>query len=103
MPDTTASSSASDVPSSAAGSTLATPGAMVHFCGHCQKRFRSPARLAQHERVHTTASDVGCQSTATRHAQAHTGEKPYAFSMCPKRFANKSSVVPHERTHTEQA
>ena len=70
VPDATASSSASDVPSSAVGSTLATPGPMVHFCGHCQKRFRSPARLAQHERVHTTASDVGCQSTATRHAQA---------------------------------
>ena len=99
MPDATASSSASDVPSSAAGSTLATPGAMVHFCGHCQKRFRSPARLAQHERVHTTASDVGCQSTATRRARANTGEKPYACSMCPRCFANKSQVAPHERTH----
>ena len=98
--DATASSSAPDVPSSAAGSTLAIPGAMVHFCGHCQKRFRSPARLAQHERVHTTAGDGGCQSTATRRAGAQTGEKPYACSMCPRRFAEKSKVAPHERTHT---
>ena len=100
VPDATASSSASDVSSSVAGSTLATPGAMVHFCGHCQKRFRSPARLAQHERVHTTASDVGCQNTATRHARAQTGEKLYACSMCPRRFAKKSDVPRHERTHT---
>ena len=81
MPDATASSSASDVSSSAAGSTLATSGATVHFCGHCQKRFRSPARLAQHERT-------------------HTGEKPYACSMCPIRFSQKSGVARHEQTHT---
>ena len=51
VPDATASSSASGVPPSAVASTLAIPGAMVHFCGHCQKRFRSPARL----RVHTAS------------------------------------------------
>ena len=83
-----ASSSASDVPSTAAVSTSATPRAMVHFCGHCQKRFRSPAKLAQHERVHTTRdAAISCsfcpkqfkyQSEATVHERAHKGEQPYA-------------------------
>ena len=52
LADGIASSSASDMPSSAVGST--PPGVMLYFCGQCQKRFRSPAKLAQHERVHTT-------------------------------------------------
>ena len=52
--DGIASSSASDGPSSAAGSTQAMPGAMGHVCEHCQKRFRSAGKLAQHARVHTT-------------------------------------------------
>ena len=102
LPDAVASSSATDVPSSAVGSTPAIAAAMVHVCGHCQKRFRSPGKLAQHERVHTTASDVGCQSTATRHAGAHTGEKPYACFMCPRRFSDKGGVPRHERTHTSE-
>jgi hypothetical protein len=33
-----------DGPSSAAGSTPAITGPMVHVCGHCQKRFRSPGK-----------------------------------------------------------
>ena len=40
----------------AAGLTSATPGVLVHFCGHCQKRFRSPGKLAQHARVHATSA-----------------------------------------------
>ena len=53
--DATASIASSDGPSSAAGTTAMT-AAMVHVCGHCQKRFRSPSKLAQHERVHTSRS-----------------------------------------------
>jgi len=30
-------------------SAAATPVVMVQFCRHCQKQFRSPAELAQHE------------------------------------------------------
>ena len=107
LADGIASSSASDMPSSAVGST--PPGVMLYFCGQCQKRFRSPAKLAQHERVHTTRDAISCsfcpkqfkyQSGATRRERTHTGEKPYACSMCPMRFAEKSDVAPHERTHT---
>jgi len=49
-----ASSIASDGQSGTAGSS-ATPQAMGPFCGHCQKRFQSPGKLTQHERVHATA------------------------------------------------
>ena len=111
--DGIASSSASDGPCSAVGSTPAITGAMVHVCGHCQKRFRSPGKLAQHARVHTTGDNAafycsfcpkqfGKQWEATRHERTHTGEKPYACSMCPRRFSNKSHVAPHERTHTSE-
>ena len=58
LADGIASSSAADMPSSAVGST--PPGAMLYFCGQCQKRFRSPAKLAQHERVHTTRDAISC-------------------------------------------
>ena len=40
-----ASGSASNVPSSETGSTPATRPT-VHVCGYCEKRFRSPGKLA---------------------------------------------------------
>ena len=82
-PDAIASSSASDVPSDAVGSTAAAPGAMVHVCVHCQKRFRSPGKLAQHARVHT--SDI-----------------PFHCSVCPKGFSSQSKATRHERAHTSE-
>ena len=107
--DGTASSSAcSVVPSGEADLALAT-GAAVHVCGHCERRFRSPGKLAQHERVHTRDAAFYCsfcpkwfsgQSDAAIHERAHTGKKPYACSICPKRFNQKTNVPRHERTHT---
>ena len=107
MPDAIASSSASGGPSSAAESTTAISGARVHVCGHCQKRFRSPTTLAQHQRVHSAAfycsycpKQFGNQGEATRHMRTHIGEESYACTMCPRRFTDKGSVPRHERTHT---
>jgi len=58
-------------------------GAMAHVCGYCEKRFRSPSKLAQHERVDHTNKDA-----------------PYYCSFCPKTFVNQSRATAHERTHT---
>ena len=99
LDDGIASSRESDIdaPYSMPGSTPATPVVAMHFCGHCQKRFRSPGKLARHERVHATETvPFRCsfcpkqfchKSKATEHERIHTGEKPYACSLCPKRFA----------------
>ena len=111
QPDGIASSSASDGLQPGTSGSSATPVVVVHFCGHCQKRFRSLGKLAQHERVHATETEppFGCsfcpkqfgkQWEATRHERTHTGEKPYACSMCPRRFNDKSHVTRHEWTHT---
>ena len=117
--DAIASSSASDVPFGEADSTSA-PGPTVvftvHVCGQCEKRFRSPGKLAQHERVHChhaggardklpfyclfCPKQFGYLSQATDHARSHTGEKPYACSRCPVHFNDNSYAARHERTHT---
>ena len=54
LDDGITSGSALDGQSSTAGLTSASAEGTVHLCGHCQKRFRSPGKLAQHERVHAT-------------------------------------------------
>ena len=119
--DAIASSSASDVPfGEARADSTSAPGPTVvftvHVCGQCEKRFRSPGKLAQHERVHChhaggardklpfyclfCPKQFGYLSQATDHARSHTGEKPYACSMCPRRFTEKGDVAGHERSHT---
>ena len=95
LDDGIASGSVSDGQSSTAGATSAA-AVMVHFCGHCQKRFRSPGKLAQHGRV------LKGVHTVTAHERTHTMEKSYACSIRPsaRRFAQKANVARHERTHT---
>ena len=109
-----ASSIASDRQSSAAGSPPAIPSPMVHLCGHCQKRLRSPAKLAQHERVHATANakdaaiycsvclkQCGYESAAIRHERTHTGETPYASRLDACKKLCKVNLA--ERLHADDS
>ena len=109
LSDTFTSGSTFDEASGEAALTPAS-GTGQLACVYCEKRFRSPGKLAQHERVHARdelpyycsfcPKRFRYQSQATEHERSHTGEKPHACSMCPRRFAQKSKVAPHERTHT---
>ena len=102
LADGIASSSASDMPSSAVGST--PPGVRLYFCGQCQKRFRSPAKrfskLAQHERVHTTTflAPSAPSSSSTRAARPGTsGPTPARSHMLAPCAQCASPVRQQER------
>ena len=49
-------------------------------CIFCEKKFKFPSHLANHER-------------------GHTGEKPYSCEICGKAFRSKGSLKAHRITH----
>ncbi|EHB17535.1 Zinc finger protein 791, partial [Heterocephalus glaber] len=80
-----------------------------HECNKCDKAFKWPCDLRNHERTHTgekpyTCVQCGktfaCSTYYRRHAQIHTGEKPYICQQCGKSFRCSSFLEIHERIHT---
>ncbi|PAA57638.1 hypothetical protein BOX15_Mlig031257g4, partial [Macrostomum lignano] len=85
-----------------------TNGNAFYCCGYCEKRFRFPAALRQHERVHQLDRPFNCadcgkgfvqKTHLIRHRLIHTGEKPFRCSECGKSFNQSNNLNQHLITH----
>ncbi|KAL0808296.1 hypothetical protein ABMA28_012789 [Loxostege sticticalis] len=77
-----------------------------HQCQWCQKRFYTPARLAEHTVVHTRERNFECdicgaklvsRMAAVYHKRRHTGEKPYHCEECGESFISASRRSEHAK------
>lgn len=77
-----------------------------HQCQWCEKRFYTPARLAEHSVVHTRERNFECdicgaklvsKMAAVYHRRRHTGEKPYECEDCGERFLSASRRSEHAK------
>ncbi|XP_013001982.2 zinc finger protein 136-like [Cavia porcellus] len=80
-----------------------------HECKKCDKAFKWPCDLRNHERTHTgekpyacvqCGKTFSCSTYYRRHEQIHTGEKPFICQQCGKSFRCSSFLEIHERIHT---
>lgn len=83
-------------------------GTLAYKCSWCDKPFRYPSQLKEHERVHTREKPYPCgfcdkafshSSALTQHERIHTGDKPFTCRICNKSFSQSSNLKRHERVH----
>ncbi|XP_043910310.1 hypermethylated in cancer 1 protein isoform X2 [Protopterus annectens] len=78
-------------------------------CGSCDKSYKDPATLRQHEKTHWLTRPYPCsicgkkftqRGTMTRHMRSHLGLKPFACDACGMRFTRQYRLTEHMRIHS---
>uniref|UniRef100_A0A4W3JNC8 Hypermethylated in cancer 1 protein n=1 Tax=Callorhinchus milii TaxID=7868 RepID=A0A4W3JNC8_CALMI len=78
-------------------------------CSVCDKSYRDPATLRQHEKTHWLSRPFPCnicgkmftqRGTMTRHMRSHLGLKPFACEECGMRFTRQYRLTEHMRVHS---
>ncbi|XP_028275074.1 hypermethylated in cancer 1 protein isoform X1 [Parambassis ranga] len=78
-------------------------------CSSCEKTYKDPATLRQHEKTHWLTRPYPCsicgkkftqRGTMTRHMRSHLGLKPFACDSCGMRFTRQYRLTEHMRIHS---
>ncbi|KAM9733055.1 hypermethylated in cancer 1 protein isoform 1-T1 [Menidia menidia] len=78
-------------------------------CSSCDKSYKDPATLRQHEKTHWLTRPYPCsicgkkftqRGTMTRHMRSHLGLKPFACDSCGMRFTRQYRLTEHMRIHS---
>ncbi|KAM3874951.1 hypermethylated in cancer 1 protein isoform 2-T2 [Diretmus argenteus] len=78
-------------------------------CSNCEKSYKDPATLRQHEKTHWLTRPYPCsicgkkftqRGTMTRHMRSHLGLKPFACDACGMRFTRQYRLTEHMRIHS---
>ncbi len=78
-------------------------------CSSCEKSYKDPATLRQHEKTHWLTRPYPCsicgkkftqRGTMTRHMRSHLGLKPFACDDCGMRFTRQYRLTEHMRIHS---
>ncbi|XP_038670697.1 hypermethylated in cancer 1 protein [Scyliorhinus canicula] len=78
-------------------------------CSSCEKSYKDPATLRQHEKTHWLSRPYPCsicgkkftqRGTMTRHMRSHLGLKPFACEACGMRFTRQYRLTEHMRIHS---
>ncbi|XP_037113852.1 hypermethylated in cancer 2 protein [Syngnathus acus] len=78
-------------------------------CTVCNKSYKDPATLRQHEKSHWLTRPFPCnicgkmftqRGTMTRHMRSHLGLKPFACEECGMRFTRQYRLTEHMRVHS---
>ncbi|KAB5550372.1 hypothetical protein PHYPO_G00053020 [Pangasianodon hypophthalmus] len=78
-------------------------------CASCDKTYKDPATLRQHEKTHWLTRPYPCsicgkkftqRGTMTRHMRSHLGLKPFACDACGMRFTRQYRLTEHMRIHS---
>lgn len=78
-------------------------------CAICEKSYKDPATLRQHEKTHWLTRPFPCnicgkmftqRGTMTRHMRSHLGLKPFACDECGMRFTRQYRLTEHMRVHS---
>ncbi|EPB84913.1 hypothetical protein HMPREF1544_08348 [Mucor circinelloides 1006PhL] len=103
----------SDNGSSSSSSSSSNKRRRVEYkCHYCDKTYRKPSKVAEHERSHTgerpfVCTHVGCDKAYFRsshlavHQKSHSNIKDFhcSFDNCTSSFATKQHLQRHEKGH----